>query len=131
MAAYYGLKDTLTVFLSAGADANSVTPSGKSLLYAAIESGRDDVVHMLLDAGASVTHVSPHGETPLHLAASLGHAKITWDLLEHGAEPTATTPTYLFGLFGGQTPADLAFQYGHGDVVSMLQAAAPRAVSEL
>ena len=82
----------LRAALSAGADANAVSPDGAAALLVASLNSDPELAAALLAAGADVNAANEsNGATPLHAAAFLGHADVVRVLLEGGADATAVT----------------------------------------
>ncbi|XP_022095498.1 uncharacterized protein LOC110981841 [Acanthaster planci] len=99
-----------------GLDVNRPSDSGNTPLHAAANWGYAEVVHMLLDkARASVNAPNPKCDdaTPLHLAVMQGHTAVCKLLLEAGADPNAS--------MNGISPAQLAQDMGHGDILVLLR----------
>ncbi|XP_038064461.1 uncharacterized protein LOC119734903 [Patiria miniata] len=96
-------------------DVNHPSESGNTPLHAAANWGHAEVVHMLLDkAQASVNATNPKCDdaTPLHLAVMQGHTAVCKLLLEAGADLDAS--------MNGVSPAQLARDMGHGDILVLL-----------
>ena len=111
---------------------------GVSAVLTAARLGQDDVVQVLLDANPPLdvhdaaavgrtralaelldadrdapSRTASEGETALHLAAAFGRKDAVELLLDHGADPSATDGN-------GRTPAEVAADRGHDDVVRLL-----------
>ncbi len=69
-----------------GADANSVLPSGDTLLMNAVESDNREVTGLLLEHGAKVNARTRDGRLPVKTAVDKGYHGIVKLLLEHGAD---------------------------------------------
>eukprot|EP00281_Chroomonas_sp_CCMP1168_P002075 CAMPEP_0206266184 /NCGR_PEP_ID=MMETSP0047_2-20121206/30427_1 /ASSEMBLY_ACC=CAM_ASM_000192 /TAXON_ID=195065 /ORGANISM="Chroomonas mesostigmatica_cf, Strain CCMP1168" /LENGTH=196 /DNA_ID=CAMNT_0053694197 /DNA_START=175 /DNA_END=760 /DNA_ORIENTATION=+ len=102
-----------------GARLNAQDVDGWTALHAAAAEGRLSSVELLLSHAdvidANVATLD--GRTPLYLAALEGSLECVRALLAHGADPHAATPE-------GRGPRDVAVLFGHGEVVSELEAAA-------
>jgi len=95
---------TVSSLLRNGADANAIH-NGKSLLYAAVESGEDLIVRLLVDYGADV-NVS----NPLHLAIMEENIYIVQLLIENGANINTSTED-------GSRARRLALDVGNPEII--------------
>jgi uncharacterized protein len=92
LAAGNGNAHAVEALLSAGDDANSVTPEGTTVLMAAAASGSVDAVKSLLDHGAAPSAKDPQrGQTALMFAAGENRADVIKLLIAHNADVKATT----------------------------------------
>lgn len=66
-----------------GADVNQHNEGEPSLLYRAVNYGRQNIVSLLLSLGANV--VDKEGNTPLEMAIKKGNQQIIDMLIKHGA----------------------------------------------
>lgn len=70
-----------------GADVNSTTPGGFSVLYWAVWRGASkDTIRFLLANGADPSIATDDGKKPLHMALEMGQAEVTEILAEREAE---------------------------------------------
>jgi len=97
----------LRAFLEAGADANAIDWSRRSILLAAAESGNVEAVKLLLAHGAEVNVRDEGKQTPLHLAVAHGWKEATEALVAGGADPNLRNKN-------DQTPLDFAKQTAGG-----------------
>ena len=95
---------TVNSLLRNGADVNAMH-NGKSLLYAAVESGEDLTVRLLIDYGADV-NVS----NPLHLAIMEENIYIVQLLIENGANINTSTDD-------GSRAHQLAYNVGNPEII--------------
>lgn len=101
--------------LRAGADVNSLTHEGLSVLHAAAMSGDPHVVQTLLKHNAAIRDsFSEEKLTPLHLAAKRGQEEAVEVLLEH--DPTLMNAPDS----KGRTALHLAVAQGEGVVMELL-----------
>lgn len=77
-----GDRDTVSLLLDHGADANAPTGTGTTMLHEAVRRRERDIVALLVDAGADVTARDASGRTPLDDAVALGEKDITSLLLD-------------------------------------------------
>jgi ankyrin repeat protein len=98
---------TVLSLLRNGADANAMH-NGKSLLYAAVESGEDLIVRLLIDYGADV-NVS----NPLHLAIMEENIYMVHLLIENGANINASTDD-------GSRARRLAYDVGNPEIYNYI-----------
>ena len=111
-----GNADIVRLLLAAGADANSVLPSGETALMTASRSGSVEAVQALLEHKSAVNAKERKGQTAIMWAAAEGHARVVALLLRAGAE-------YQTPLKSGFTPLFFAVREGHWPVVDVLLAA--------
>lgn len=60
---------------------------GRTLLFVAVNTGRQELVEILLDYMADVNHQDMLKDTPLHYACRKGHAPLIGFLIGRGADP--------------------------------------------
>lgn len=113
------------VLLDAGADPNTESLEGGTVLHIAVDRSSPHLVGILLQRGADPDAMNRSGSNPLHLAASDGNAAIIELLLAYGADPG--TPDELQGL----TPRQIAARNGHDTALQMLRDAAEKSVAEV
>jgi cytohesin len=75
----------VALLLDKGADPNSRTANGSTLLHDAALKGHTKVVELLLERGADPKRLNAEGATPLHDAALAGHTESIALLLAKGA----------------------------------------------
>jgi ankyrin repeat protein len=88
-AARYGLTQVIERRIREGADPNTTTAYGRTLLSLAAQSGSVDTVKALLDARADVHRADSSGRSPLIYAAIEANPDVTRLLLQHGAAVNA------------------------------------------
>ena len=108
-----------------GANCHGVTP-----VLTAARNGNLHVVQLLIRAKVDAMRCSDDvNESPLFLAAARGHTAVVRCLLAHVPALAAVATrqdTYYpdgFNILAGSTPLDVARQFRHDDVVSLLLAA--------
>jgi len=113
-----GAQAIMTALLEEGADAGASSHSGTTALLLAADLGSVEAVRLLHDAGASVTVSDGNRRTALHLAAVKNHMSLADVLVgDMGCDAEAKDRK-------GKTPADLAAEEGHEEMVELLAAAA-------
>jgi ankyrin repeat protein len=90
LAAFFGHRDLVRLFLDRGADVNARSRNetfarSNTPLHAAAANSRVDVAELLLERGADVNARDGHGFTPLALAANSKSDLLMLMLLERGA----------------------------------------------
>jgi ankyrin repeat domain-containing protein 50 len=114
LAAYFGLRDIITVMLEKGVDVLTRTGYGETALHPAARCGQDAVIQLLLGAGADINAINEARDTPLLIATGWGVQPVVVQmLLEKGADVTARDD-------GGMTALHLAAENGHGAVITLL-----------
>ena len=127
-AAAQGLVGIVHFLVQAKADINA-DYWGETPVHAAAAGGHVHAVHLLLLAKADTTRCSDDvNESPLFLAAVGGHAAVVRRLLAHmpalAAVATRRVSSHIgLQIAAGSTPLDVARQFRHDDVVSLLVAA--------
>ncbi|KAI0192069.1 ankyrin repeat-containing domain protein [Xylaria flabelliformis] len=147
LAVWNGLEAIARLLLEKGADIDAKTFKGTPLLLAT-ENGCEATVKLLIEKGADLEAQDDFNETPLHTSAFWGHEAIMRLLLEKGANIEAEcdqrTALHYASASGkeattrllldkganfktqdsyGRTPLQLAAQYEHEAVVSLLERA--------
>ncbi len=117
-----GALDALRAALKAGAAADALDSTGRSMLARAARQGRADAVAALLDAGARIDAPDPIGFTPLFEAARDGHLAVARLLLDRGAN--ANQVALRNGLL--MTPLHAAAGSGRTELVELLAARGAR-----
>jgi len=103
-----------SLLINAGADVNTETKDGTTVLMEASISGRADLVRLLVERGANVNAKFPrNGMTVLMFAGDTAHTKIVEVLIEKGADINARDNH-------GVTALISAAAGGHSDVVRLL-----------
>lgn len=103
--------------LSRGADVNSISGKGRSALYEAVESDKEEVVELLLlqdNLKVNAINAKESNRTALTLAADLRHVNILDRLLGHPAIDANHQE------IGGHTALSLASAKGHEEIVRSL-----------
>ncbi|MQA91932.1 MAG: ankyrin repeat domain-containing protein [Gemmatimonas sp.] len=115
LASFFGRSEAVSWLLERGADPGAWSDNEvrNQALHASIAGARShEIVRRLLASGADVNATGGGGYTPLHLACSRGDAPLVEELLRRGAEIRPTDD--------GRTPAQIARDYGHPQVVELL-----------
>lgn len=98
-AAWDGQVEEAERLLKQGADVNALTPTGRSVLWAAINKRRNSMVELLLNHGADPNMPEPAasgslaeatgviGDTPLYIGILMKDVSLVEILLKHGADP--------------------------------------------
>jgi hypothetical protein len=89
--------------LNAGANPNTRTSSGGTVLHRAAARGLVDIARMLLDHEADVNALNSKSTTPLHLAAGNGHVDMVELLIDYDANINPKNDD-------GHTPVAMALQ---------------------
>jgi len=104
--------------------ANAIDGDGTPALMRAAMLGHADIVTLLIHRGAYTERRDPKGYTSLLHACERGKAKAVKALLDGGANPRVNTRQLLghkFEILDDDTPMGLATEYGHTDVITVLQ----------
>lgn len=105
---------TVQQYLAAGADPNTMHPTGRSLLAVASSRGHTDVVRVLVEGGADIELGWPSlGSSPIMAAARKGHDEVVGVLIAAGANVNHTDSLQI-------TPLGMAIHEGHENVVRLL-----------
>jgi ankyrin repeat protein len=121
-----GCLDYLKTFLDEGADVNSKTEYGETLLHIASREGHKDIAQFLIEKGVDVNvripDIEPHygyvaiGATPLYLAARRGHLQIAKLLISKGADVNARIGKDATG----KTPLCAAAEEGYVEIAKLV-----------
>jgi ankyrin repeat protein len=115
LACFFGRRAAAELLLARGGELN--TPARHQFhvtaLHAALAGPDPGVAALLIAAGADVNARQQGNTSPLHETAHAGLVDLTRLLLDLGADPTATDDQ-------GRTPADIARQRGHTEVLELL-----------
>jgi len=104
--------------------ANAIDGDGTPALMRASMLGHADIVTLLIHKGAYTERRDTKGYTSLLHACERGKAKAVKALLDGGANPRVNTRQLLghkFEILDDDTPMGLATEYGHTDVITVLQ----------
>ena len=104
--------------------ANAIDADGTPALMRASMLGHADIISLLIHRGAYTERRDPKGYTSLLHACERGKAKAVKALLDGGANPRVNTRQLLghkFEILDDDTPMGLATEYGHTDVITVLQ----------
>lgn len=113
LACYAGHLPVVALLLDWGVDRTVITSHGHSALTAAARNLR--VVELLLaHRCGDIDHQIDNGMSALHLACLQGAVDVVRVLLEAGADPTLKEED-------GQTPRDVAAEWGYHDIVQLLE----------
>ena len=108
-----------------GADVNAADSRGYNPVFAAAEFGHAAVIHELKTFGADLSQgMTLVGWSPIFVASWGGMAAAVSALLECGVnskEESSTTKAEHLGVKPGTTPMQVAKDYGHTDVVKILE----------
>lgn len=101
---------TVQQYLAAGADPNTMHPTGRSLLAVASSRGHTDVVRVLVEGGADIELGWPSlGSSPIMAVARKGHDEVVGVLIAAGANVNHTDSLQI-------TPLGMAIHEGHENV---------------
>ncbi len=96
------------LLVASGADVNTTSREGSTLLMGAAVYGRSDIISELLARRADIHRRDSSGLTALHYAACFGSVESTRLLVESGADVNAVSPTGATPLAGAVVNNDLA-----------------------
>ncbi len=110
------------LLLERGADPNTTSSTGNSVLMYAVEKGNPDIMKMLLEQGADVNATGYNKETPLFIAILKNDFQSAKYLLEHGADPNikdafGITPLIYAAATNQYQSADLLIFYDADETV--------------
>ena len=115
LAAFYGFKDLVQLYLDYGLDVNHTNGKKDTSLLWASRWGHDRVVEFLLEKGASTEIENDKGSTALHWAVRYEHVKTVEILLQKGgANPNRKRKLGLVA------PVIIASAYGNTDILGLL-----------
>ncbi|KAF3918221.1 Ankyrin-1 [Dactylellina cionopaga] len=113
-AAYFGLRESILLMLSEGADLEAKDEDERTPLMLAVQGGHEAVVKLLVDKGADLEAMDKYKRrTPLCLAAKGGDEIMVKLLIDKGADLKARD-------IYRRTPLWLAAEEGHGVIVQLL-----------
>jgi ankyrin repeat protein len=120
LACFFGQREAAELLLARGAELNTAArhPFHVTALHAALAGPEPGIAAVLIAAGAEVNARQQGGFTPLHTTAHSGLLELTRLLLLNGADPTLANDA-------GQTPAAIAREHHHPDVLQLLEDALP------
>mmetsp|Transcript_28656 Transcript_28656/g.46266 ORF Transcript_28656/g.46266 Transcript_28656/m.46266 type:complete len:515 (-) Transcript_28656:60-1604(-) len=120
MACAYGIPETVTALLAAGADVETKNSINWMPLHEAVHRGYTSIVEMLLAAGAKTNELIPssmiapyHPQYPLAHACRQGHPDVVKALLQAGADKDAQNE-------GGWTALHESVFFRHEECVQIL-----------
>jgi ankyrin repeat protein len=113
LAAYFGIKEPVIIFLEAGAVAHISDSYRRTPLSLAVENAHEVVIKLLLERGAKVDTQEISGWTPLSWAIENRNEAVVQLLLEKGAK--VDTKDHF-----GRTPLSQAAENGHEAIVKLL-----------
>jgi ankyrin repeat protein len=114
LACQNGNASIVELLLEHGADPNTTSRGGETVLMTAARTGKPGPVKALLARGADANAKERRGQTALMWAAADGHAEVVELLIKAGADIHATLPD------SGFTPFFFAVREGRTDVVRVL-----------
>ena len=109
----FGLLPFVEWMVLKGFDINTRDEVGRTGLHIAVCGGMEDMSTYLLDNTDLVNDEDYRGCTPLHLAAKYADWGVIRILLSYGASRTAVNKA-------GQTPAQVASEWGNDEIVRLL-----------
>jgi len=102
------------LFLTNGADANTLAEDNSVALHVATRKGNLDISKELINHGAEIDIKNVAGLTPLHYAVISGNEKLVQYLINKGAEINCMDQY-------GATPFDLSIKYKKIPIILLLQ----------
>ena len=87
----FGLAETVSILIQAGADINLTNNDGNNALWLACFSGDENTINVLIENGIDIDNCNITGATALIYASSTGKSSIVKQLLEAGADPFIKT----------------------------------------
>eukprot|EP00929_Paragymnodinium_shiwhaense_P015777 TRINITY_DN123885_c0_g1_i1.p1 TRINITY_DN123885_c0_g1~~TRINITY_DN123885_c0_g1_i1.p1 ORF type:complete len:410 (+),score=67.90 TRINITY_DN123885_c0_g1_i1:67-1296(+) len=118
VAARSGSNAVICLLLDAKANLNAADAVGGTALHCAAGAGHHTACELLLECGADCHTLDAWRRSSLHAAAYGGSADAVQTLLLHGSDPGAKDVL-------GDTPLDMANQYGHANAAMQLSKARP------
>ncbi len=117
LACFFGHPNLAEMLLRYGADPNARSRNAMSVtpLHSAAAARKQRTVEWLVEYGADVNATQPGSWTALHEAARQGNTEMAEYLLSKGADPAKKSDE-------GKTPADLANEKGHPQLLAALKA---------
>lgn len=115
--------DIARILLRAGAGVETAdsSPSQSRPLFMAAQQGNTELVQLLLEHSARLDVTSPGSTTtPIWIAAQNGHAPTLARLLEGAQRASLLTPLIDATNRQSKTPANIAIELGHADVIGVL-----------
>jgi len=103
-----------------GADVNLPNFDGVSVFHLASSLGAESVLHYLEQQGAFIFSKDEEGDTPMHYAVREGKQQSIRTILQQMSRLEALFSTYFVNN-DGETPLDLAYQFGEHEIVSLLR----------
>src|SRR5207244_8623770 len=130
LAAQNGSPTVTDLLLKAGADPNSASREGETILLTAARTGNYNVIRSLVTAGAKVNTAEQwQGQTPLMWAAVQNNAEAVRALIELGADKNARSKQLNFPEFKWETSGMVVTVLPRGGWTALMYAARDGAMS--